>query len=87
MIEKRSSESSCQEGSCLAFDYQVEIKEIYNYSNNGKKLTFSEVKVYNESSSFDFKVLSYFAICGVIENTDAILEQINFVFMRDAAEV
>ncbi|MEM2086450.1 MAG: hypothetical protein QXF06_03485 [Archaeoglobaceae archaeon] len=49
--------------------------------------TFSEVKVYNATASFDFKVLSYFAICGVIENTDAILEQINFVFMRDTAEV
>ncbi|MEM0302972.1 MAG: hypothetical protein QXI54_07380 [Archaeoglobaceae archaeon] len=61
MIEKRSSESSCQDQSCLAFDYQVEIKEIYNYSNNGKKLTFSEVKVYNATASFDFKVLSYFA--------------------------
>ncbi|MEM2070589.1 MAG: hypothetical protein QXE86_04215, partial [Archaeoglobaceae archaeon] len=61
MIEKRSSESSCQDQSCLAFDYQVEIKEIYNYSNNGKKLNFSEVKVYNATASFDFKVLSYFA--------------------------
>ena len=60
-IAENFKESSCQDQSCLAFDYQVEIKEIYNYSNNGKKLTFSEVKVYNESSSFDFKVLSYFA--------------------------
>ncbi|MDI9646755.1 MAG: hypothetical protein QFX40_08735 [Archaeoglobales archaeon] len=49
--------------------------------------TFSEVKVYNATASFDFQVLSYFAICGVIENTDAILEQINFVFMLDTAEV
>ncbi|MEM4156453.1 MAG: halocin C8-like domain-containing protein [Archaeoglobaceae archaeon] len=60
-IAENFKESSCQDQSCLAFDYQVETKEIYNYSNNGKKLTFSEVRIYNESSSFDFKVLSYFA--------------------------
>ncbi|MEM0503803.1 MAG: hypothetical protein QXT58_03750, partial [Archaeoglobaceae archaeon] len=60
-ISENFKESSCQDQSCLAFDYQVEIKEIYNYSNNGKKLTFSEVKVYNATASFDFKVLSYFA--------------------------
>ncbi|MDI9609694.1 MAG: hypothetical protein QFX36_00005, partial [Archaeoglobales archaeon] len=60
-IAENFKESSCQDQSCLAFDYQVEIKEIYNYSNNGKKLTFSELKVYNATASFDFKVLSYFA--------------------------
>ncbi|MDI9646778.1 MAG: hypothetical protein QFX40_08850, partial [Archaeoglobales archaeon] len=60
-IAGKFKESSCQDQSCLAFDYQVEMKEIYNYSTNNKKLTFSEVRIYNESSSFDFKVLSYFA--------------------------
>ncbi|MEM4279412.1 MAG: hypothetical protein QXP28_03100 [Archaeoglobaceae archaeon] len=60
-IAENFKESPCQDQSCLAFDYQVEIKEIYNYSANGKKLNFSEVRIYNESSSFDFKVLSYFA--------------------------
>ncbi|AIG98577.1 Firmicute eSAT-6 protein secretion system EssA [Archaeoglobus fulgidus DSM 8774] len=52
---------SCADGSCLAFDYQLEIKELLNLSKNNKELKLLEIKVYNETTSHEFKLLSYFA--------------------------
>ena len=52
---------SCADGSCLTFDYQLEIKELLNLSKNNKELKLLEIKVYNETTSHEFKLLSYFA--------------------------
>ncbi|MCS7130230.1 MAG: halocin C8-like domain-containing protein [Archaeoglobaceae archaeon] len=56
-----SNQSLCEYGSCSSLDYKFEMKEVYNSSLNGKKLVLIEARVYNESSSFEFKILSYFA--------------------------
>lgn len=52
---------SCADGSCLAFDYQVETKELFNSSTDSKMLRLLEVRVYNETFSKEFKMLGYFS--------------------------
>jgi len=45
---------SCLNGSCFAFDYQVETKELFNSSTDSKMLRLLEVRVYNETFSKEF---------------------------------
>lgn len=50
---------SCENDTCPAMLYSVDVNEVYNVSEKGKVLKLLNITVYNESFSYSFHVLAY----------------------------